>query len=319
MVKRLAVMACCVLYAAPVLCQVSSTKRSDDDWPGQWYGTLELRHHINTFYDQDDYLARQDPSAHARIQLGAQLYEGTVDVYTTLGVFKRPRTQQILQRRPEMALDYYPWRSAYGNVLLYNLVRVPFANEDEDREAEDEVLGTGTVYTIGFAPTLKYPITAAGYQWQPKTGLDLWTRLYSRPQYTTEYDLDGESPGDRDQFALDDSGDAKPIEAYAPTYNGLYFVGLAVDPTSGKGAHAELSGYYKSVFHARYVVDDDETVSHEYGADRYSYYRLRLKYDLSDDLAILNDFYHFHEGAFEAKRREPMRRFRNIARVTLRL
>jgi hypothetical protein len=312
--------------------QVAATKKADNPLGAKFYATAELRHHLNTYYDSTGYYAHQEPSTHARIQAGAQLYEGFVDVYGTLGVFKIPRTQQVMQRRPELAADVHLLQSEYATIMQYNIVQFPIREEAAGPMAEDDKtdgFNAGVVYTLGLTPTVKWPIPTTAGKGEVKLGADGWTRVYSRRQYTEDYGpaFDGEDDGTgRDGLGLapegEDAGpgtDAEPIEDYAPHYQAQVFAGGSFASTLVRGSLAEVTGHYHSRFDPRYEVEADESVDYEYAVDRYSYYRVRLRYEINERLSVTNDFYHFHEGMFEAKRKGDERRFRNIARVSCRL
>jgi hypothetical protein len=288
------------------------------------YGTVELRHHINTFYEDDGYRGPQEPSGHLRLQAGAQMYEQKVDVYATVGVYKIPRTQQVRQRRPEIAADFYPWRDRYFTLLQYNIVRLPFDEREQDPDVEDfEGADAGSIYIMGLAPTVKYPFIALNSEWKIKGGLDAWSKLYTRKQYTEEYDQEFRDPvTDETRFRsvnVETDEDQEPIEDYAMHGNLLTMVGFDFEPGLIHGFSSEATVNYNRKFVPRYSRNDNGTTEHEYGVDDYSFYRLRAKYEINERVAIVNDFYHFHGGFFEAKRDGDSRRYRNIARITCRL
>lgn len=322
------------LLAAIVLCMVGSlatqavaqvaAKKQDAGGVlgGKWYGTAELRHHVNTYYDTEGYYSRQEPSTHVRMQLGAQFYEGMIDAYATLGVFKIPETQQIMQRQPELALDFYPLRGQYFTILQYNLLQLPVKSEatvptNEDDRSYDPQSSESTIYTFGIAPSFKFPIAAGSSRIDLKTGADAWTRLYSRRQYVedTTYVADE----DEGRLGLAAESDDEPIEDYAMHYRTQVLAGAAIEPGITKGFTTELTAHHHSRFDPKYTRDESGSIDYEYGATRYSYYRVRLRYEITERIAVTNDFYHFFDGAFQSKREGEDRRFRNIARVTCKL
>lgn len=312
-------------YAGPAAAQVAANKKADGGFlGGKWYGTTEMRHHLNTYYDAEGAYNRQEPSTHARLQLGAQFYEGMLDVYTTLGVFKIPETQQIMQRRPEVALDYYPLRGEYVALLQYNLVQLPVKQSATIPMSEDEraeaALDPGTVFTLGLAPSVKVPFVAFDSRFDLKAGLDGWTRMYSRRQYLSNAKQPADEDGgdDADPFALS-TVDGEPIEDGALHYRSQVMSGVGFAPSGFKPFTAEATAHYQSRFDPRYRRDEAGNVGHHYGVDRYSYYRARLRYEITERIAVTNDFYHFFDGAFEAKREGEDRRFRNIARLSCKL
>jgi hypothetical protein len=315
--------------AAPAAPAVSATRVSGPVGSGpRWYGTVELRHHINTYYQPDGGYGHEEPSLHARLQVGAQMYDGMVDAYATLGVFKIPETQEVMQRQPELSLDLYPYRNQYFTLLQYNLLRMPVkssatvtAPDDEEKEQATE----STMLLFGVAPVARLPLDFEHARVELKTGVDGWTRLYSRRQYTTTTPVPMDDPDD-DHFSLTDEGapttvgGGEPIEDYAMHYDLEGMTGFGVSPAFARGLLFEGTVHHHSRFEPRYYRDEaDQSVSYDYAVERYSFYRIRLRYDLTDRLSIANDFYHFHDGFFAENRKGEDRRFRNVARVTCKL
>jgi len=303
---------------------VSASKKSDPvQLGGKWYSTVELRHHINTYYNEQGGYGHQEPSLHARLQFGAQFYDGIVDAYATLGVFKEPTSQQVLQRRPELDLDYYPWKNDFATILIYNMVQLPVraANSGATVEDEKDDYSASSVYMMGLAPTLKYPLIKGASRLDLKAGVDGWTRLYSRKQYTTSYsDADKEDEADDGRLGLNAAADgAAPIEDYALHYQAQALAGVAFSPEFAHALNVETTAHYHSKFEPRYTREPSGNVDYVYGVERYAYYRIRLHYDLSDRVAVTNDFYHFHEGFFAENRKGIERRYRNILRLSCRL
>ena len=296
---------------------VSATKSKSSGPAPQWYASLVFRHHINTFYDTDGYLGRQEPTVHARAQFGAQFYDRMLDVYGTVGVYKRPETQQVLQRRPELSIDFYPFSGTYFSLLQYNTVQFPFEAREQDPEADVTSSEAGSVYTVGVAPMAKYPFTWFNSKWKWKAGVDGWTKMYSRKQYTGDYESENEDEEGRLSLTSSKEED-ESIEDFANHYENLAMLGLQVKPSLINGLMGEASATYQSEYRPRYTKTVTGT-EYEYGVTRYSYYKLRLKYAISSRVSVVNDFYHFHGGLFESKRSEEDRRFRNIARLTLKL
>lgn len=326
---RLLLWALCAL-SAPAFAQVAATatptatKKKDDAafLGGKWYGTAEVRHHINTYYDQEGYYARQEPSTHVRLQLGAQFYDGMVDAYATLGVFKIPETQEIMQRRPEVAVDLYPYRNEYFTLTQYNLLQLPVKAQstvpmNEDDRAET-LLDDSASYTFGLAPTGHLPFQAIQAKFDVQLGLDGWTRLYSRRQYTT--DVRPADDEEDDDLALTTAPEEQaPLEDTAMHYRSQAFGGIGLSPVNMRDLSTNVSAHYQSRFDPRYERDEEGSVDYKYGVTRYSYYKIRLRYEINDRLAVTNDFYNFFDGAFQGKREGEDRRFRNIARLSCKL
>lgn len=307
---------------APTATPLSLTKKVETPSGGaRWYGTTELRHHVSTYYDQQGGLAKQEPSLHARLQVGAQFYEGMVDTYLTLGAFKQPRSQQVLQRRPEAAIDLNLVRTDHLTLQQYSLVQLPIKTTDAGINAEDEKddYSESTVYTVGFMPMAKLPLISGASRLELKGGVDAWTRLYSRRQYVRSKPFDDEQDDDLHGYSLAPEGDDAPIEDFALHYEAQALSGVAFSPAQLKAFSAEATVHYQNRFDPRYKKTETGDVVYDYEPTRYSYYKLRLHYDLTDRIALTNDFYHFHGGFFAAQRSGEDRRYRNIARISCKL
>lgn len=71
----------------------------------------------------------------------------------------------------------------------------------------------------------------------------------------------------------------------------------------------------------RYSYNEEiDELDYTYKKKKTSHYRVRLSYKINEATQFINDFYHFHDGFFEAKTSSPEdRRLRNIARVQIQL
>jgi hypothetical protein len=303
---------------------VSAKKKAEPEYGllgGVWHGALEMRHSLSTYYDEAGAYDRQEPTMHARLQFGAQFYDGAVDAYATLGVYNRASTQQFHQRRPELAVDFRPFAGPYFELLQYNTVKVPFQSEDKDPEAQEPILSEGSVYVFGLAPVVKAPFQAGATKITAKAGLDAWTKLYSRKQYTRGYD-DGRTVEDEGRLGLvdtrPDTAETGEIEDSALHYDGQTLAGVVVHPGFLPDLKAEWTGHYHSSYRPRYTQYDSGT-EHTYRVERYSYYRLRLEYELTPRVSVANELYHYYDGFYAGGSSGEDRRFRNVARLACKL
>jgi hypothetical protein len=311
----LLVMVVC-FFSGTAQSQISSSQKKSIEAPVNYYGTFEVRHHLNTFFDDDGYRGKQEPSTHFRLQGGAQFYDKRLDIYGTLGVFKEPLTQQIKQKRPEVAVDLYPVRDRYYSLLVYNIVQVPFEEREQDPESDAVSSEAGSIYTAGLAPTMKYPFMAFNSEWKLKMGIDGWTKMYSRRQYA---DSNEDDIHHQDGFSVTSTEEDEPIEDFANHYELLSLVGIQLKPSYVPGLTTETTINYTRKFEPEYDRLENGNVNYHYAVEDRSYYRVRAKYKITDRVSFINDLYHFHGGFFESKRDGENRRFRNIARISCRL
>jgi hypothetical protein len=323
--RRLLLVASAFAFGTHAGAQVQATKKENAGLlGGQWYGSVEVRHHATAYYDETGAYDRVDPSVHVRAQFGAQFYEGLVDAYATLGIFKETETQQILQRQPEVALDLYPVRNDHFQLLQYNFVQLPVRESNTSKKtAEEESVdeyNPSTVYTVGIAPTVKFPVNYNGTKIEFKLGADGWTRLYSRKQYVEGENYRYEEEEDDNRLALSTpTEDDEPIEDYATHYQAQEFAGFVLSPAIARSFTTEATAHYHSRFTPVYTKVENGGTDYEYAVDRYSYARLRMKLELTTRLALTNDFYGYHEGFFAGDRKGQERRYRNVLRMSCRL
>lgn len=273
-----------------------------------FYSNVELRHQVNSYVGQSSHKdTNQEPSVQFRAQLGSVLYQGLVDAYLNLSVEKLPKSLAVYQRRPELYANIYFLKSKFLKIRQYNIWRMPFSTADkvgEDYESQwDRELDLdGTVYIIGLNPTAKFSFKTAFADWEVDMGLDLNSRLYSRTQYA--------------EYIDERTGLSNTVEDHIPRLGSIQSLGGAISPL-GLG-YLKIGGsvYYRSYFIPQYFQNNDLGVQNRYGADRASYYRIRFQLQLNKRLTLLNDFIHFHQGLFTAKRKGKEKRFKNMLRLS---
>ena len=273
------------------------------------YSFLETRHHLNTYFDRFGLVERQYPSLHVRFQAGGTFYGGKVDIYGTVGIIKLPNTQQVLQRRPELAVDYYILRRHGLDLRFYNITMLPFRKLADDAyyssdmhhhdigDYQSVVQSDGAVHTLGLGTTAKSVLwQGAGHRLESRVGLNVWTHLYSREREIETPDVP--NAGFEDRVMRLGSKQSMGFGWMIPA----------------DGLQLYVDGYFRSFFYPKYV-DTLNAADQQYKVRRSSHYRLRVKYRLTERVFLANDFFHFFNGLFESKAYGPQRRFRNIARV----
>lgn len=287
----------------------------DDSKPLSPYANLELRHYTNTYYDSDDYLLRQEPSAHVVAQLGLNLYNGYADLYATLGAVKLAQTQQVLQRRPQIELDIYPVNTDAYSLTQYTIVETPFSESSYDSE-NAEISRQGSIITLGFAQSLQADVQGSIAHWGFRLGTDLWTELYSRKQPRSIED------SEREQFSLARNG--APLgdeESEASPFNSEAMAGVTIKPHFLNKLEMGFSVHLNTKQEAKYYYDESsDELDFSYKKLTSSNYLLRLHYKLDDRVSFINDLYHFHDGFFAGRMKgSDRRRLRNVARMQVAL
>ena len=252
----------------------------------QLWGRGELRHY-NPFVINNDGDVVQKPYVEARIKAGSWLYNGSINVFETSGLVKKPKTQQVTERRTEVELDYYPWYGKYGQIIVYLQNKLPWTDPEDLKALYD------TTYTIGFSPLLVWPTSLGRSRLKLFVGTDIWAESYSSRQYIDPTDLTRDS---REKL-LALGRDVNDQEDYAARVYSVSMLGIGIKPRSGRGMLFELKGWYGFDNIPIYNVVDGN-LSPSYKPVKKSWLRLRSEYKLSKRLKIRQDLYGYYRGFF---------------------
>ena len=283
---------------------------------GPPYVNLELFHQSDYFYDTDDRVLKRDPSVQAKAQIGATFQRGTLDVYGTVGVIKLPGTQKMVQRRPEVEIDFYGLRRSEGSVVIYNRVELPFSDADFDKD-NARPSRQGTIYTLGGTPHVQHVSDLGGVHLLVSLTLDAWSSFFSRRQFVSRDDMAREKD---ESFFLAQEEQGQPVEATAPPVHNEITAGVGIYPLIWRGLVLETSVVSSHDHEPVYFLDQDDRISHKYNTQRTSHYRVSLTLQVNKSVSISNDFYHYHDGFFEERiKGTEDGRFRNTFKVSCRL
>lgn len=282
-----------------------------------YYSSFEIRHHLNSYYKDQKNLSHKSPSVHLRSQFGSTLYEGHLDLYATIGLYKETETQTFKYRRPQFEVDLYPLKNKSFIIRQYNIFKIGLKNSDHvsnDEEFEDSI--NDTSYTVGVDARAYYTINEQGSTLQFKIGNNLWSKLYDRPRYIQD-ELD-EDP-ERDDLALVGEIDTElSQEDYVSRIWNTHNVTMSYRNSYMKKLSTDISAYYRHFFYPEYQSTENH-LKYKYIVDRTSYLRLRVKFDLTEHLSFINDFYQFHDSLFQGLKVGSERRYRNITRLSYRM
>lgn len=312
---------CVAKYKKPSL-NHSSKHLSLSRLSPQLYGSVDLRHQINSYYDELGEQRKQDPALHARYQLGIQLYHGKLDIYGTTGIIKHPQTRQIIQRRPQFAMDIHWLNHQHFTLTQFNIIHLPFNSSSKPdgvdprfEDLEDFDLSPPdsdhTIYVLGLQPVAKTKIKLSDLDVPIRFGANLSSSFYSRPQYTKVRITKEHSP-----WSLTDKQqeETEEIEDFAAPLHGKVFFGLEFRNPSYKQAKVQITAYTDHKYAPEYWKNING-VSYRYKVMRNSYYKVRCSIDLSSRTKLINDFYQFYKDIFATRQTYPYRRYRNIARL----
>jgi hypothetical protein len=293
--------------------------------PAGFYGLLDFRHTANEYYDESGELLRVDPALHGKLRMGGNFYNRFLDVSVGVGAAKLPASQRVFQKRPDVTVDVYPYRSHLLNLMIYGNALFPVKAEDLDptefadgdrydrdyRRAID-----ATVISVGVAPNMKLEGSYSVGRPSIVVGADVWTRMYSKPLYISETD------GSRELglLATDSPIVEKPFEDRAMRYVHQESVAIGFSPAVLPNLRAEVAGYSESRYLPEYVYNKTSgSWNYWYVPERVSFTRFKVEYELTQSTTISNELYVFRNGFFQEDRVNDQRRFRNIARLAVKL
>ena len=168
-----------------------------------------------------------------------------------------------------------------------------------------------TELTVGVAPVGKYPINYNDSSIEFKIGADLATKMYDRPQY-----ISPEEGYSQVYAGLNLKGtDEELIEDHAQRIYTQLFASVEISPSYLKDAALETGVFFDRRFIPRYSVEN-EKLTYDYEPQQTSHYRIRLSYDVTNRISIINDFYHYFDGSFDNEANNDDRRYRNILRFS---
>lgn len=281
----------------------------------KFYGNIETRHHIDSFFNKNDKTVYELPSVEVRNQWGVLLYHDYLDVFLTLGAKKYSNTQQIIQRRPEINLDYYLAKNNIFRLRTYLNLKLPYQNNepaeylDKLDRWDQELYKDGSITKIGLSATASFGFNFSMLTLTPNLGTDLSTRFFSQKQY-----LDPELI----EYTENSAGSRAENSEIEDTVSRLklnQFFGTTIRFNNLPSIRNQVQINYTSQFFPKYIYHNGY-LDFKYIAERYSFYKLRTQMELSNKVSLINDFYHYHNGFFSAKRTGIQRRFRNVLRLT---
>jgi hypothetical protein len=257
--------------------------------------------------------------------MGGNFYNRLLDISVGVGAAKLPASQRVFQKRPDVTVDAYPYRSNLLNLMIYASALFPVRAEDLDptefadgdrydrdyRRAID-----ATVISVGAAPNFKLEGNFTVGRPSIVLGADVWTRMYSKPVYIREAD------GSRELglLAIGSPAVEKPFEDRAMRYVHQESAAVSFSPAVLPNLRAEVAGYSESRYLPEYVYEAaSDSWTYSYVPERVSFTRFKVEYELTQSTTISNELYVFRNGFFQEDRVNDQRRFRNIARLAVKL
>ncbi len=288
------------------------------------YSILEMQHVLQSYFERSGFISREEPSLELKAQLGMLLKDGLFDMYFTGAGYKIPRTQKMFMKRSEIEFDIIPLKNNFYKLTQYNAMGLPFheVNPRTGEEVPEEKMGS--IYTVGLINQVNYEYPIEGHTFSLKFNSDLWTLLYSRKQMT---DIHAE-PKERDHYFMlnfenegneNNLGEEKKIEDYAQHIYHQMGLSLGYTPSFLRPFYGEVSSFYTEAWLPRYFENENQNISYEYEKDRSSYYRLRGQLNLTANMTIMNDFFHYYDGFYQTAKELPYKRFKNVVRLSYKM
>ncbi|SME90348.1 hypothetical protein [Pseudobacteriovorax antillogorgiicola] len=275
----------------------------------QLFSSIALSHQNLQRIDLETSEPREDASLHVRGRIGTSFWGGQGELYGTFGAIKKSQSLKVIQKRPYLELDLYPWISPFGQIAIYQMLHLPFAESDYN---PDYGLPSqqGSIYTIGLAPTFLLPIKFDWFNFHGKVGADIWTRLYSREQVV----LAEHASQDALSLIVRDE-----VAESSATMQAIAKLGFAISPLYLKRAVFSVTSYIKMTHYPYYDLDEQGRLNDRYKVKKESYHRVELDYAIATRIVLSNDFYYHYTGFFSGRTRGAEPALRNIMRVTYHL
>lgn len=257
-------------------------------------------------YDLQNQRIKRSPTAETRLQLGAILYKGKVDSFITAGLIRYPASQQLIQKRPIANLDFYPIKSEFLTLRQYHKIHLPFRKRSHKFMHYDHFFEKvedldGVIYQPGLNPVFSVSSVSDYGALELSFGEDLWSYMYSRPLFL-------------EKSSSEESLTANSEEKM-PLIGSRQFLRLQIQPAFNPKFKLRAGLHYES----RYATEYHKKSSPQnevYGAERSASYRLRLSYALTNNISVINDFYHYYQGFFASDIYGNQKRLKNVFRIT---
>lgn len=256
------------------------------DFAKNMRGSVEIRNYADLFMT-DDELQKLKPMYQARGILGTKLFSKRFDSQITFKANKYEGTTIVEQGQSEWenylsALDF-----DYAEITPYVIFYLPYKGSD--------TLGEVGLYTAGklpFATTVgnfKFTVSAEGKALQ-----------HSRPETARVEKRDPD-------MALNLKGENKDeIEKKDASFVSEYSGDLLFMPAVLKKFNLLAKVYFTKEFDPRYeaveINGEIETEKTGYSVKNSTTTRIMATYNITEKLAVINDFYQFSEGFYESRR-----------------
>ena len=272
-----------MLLAGSVLAGIGGVKKEPlAGVLGNAYGTVEISHRTkNTKPD------RSHIRAEALYTLGSELYEGSLDIYTIFGVKRHAGDSFFSRKSSDIRADWYAYKNKFLTLMPYVLVKTPY----KDRRG----VARSTSGRAGFEFEPKYDFSV-------KTGVigvlanyEGTANITSRPDEVPVYDDRGADLG-------------KKAESGSPALRHMTSAKVFYAPNVIKGLYAEYKFAHRVISIPKLVEEHGEIFREAgpMGLDGYTHsggsaHRLRVRYNLSNDLYAQNDFTYYAKKASSGK------------------
>lgn len=263
--------------------EVGSVKKAPfENVLGNAYGSAELSHHLKRKSVKEDSHVRVD----ATYTLGTKLFDEKLDIYTTVGVKKNTEKSYFSQKSTEIQADYYAYTNEYVTFMPYVLVTTPYVDSKD--------VSHSTEGRAGFELEPKFDLATGAGVVGFAVGYDGTATFSSRPKNVVVYDEKGDVLTDKDVVVTDESRalGLRQIASVKGYYSPNFVDGLYLEY---KLAH-KADGTPKLVKNEERVIQKTgRTGLNEYTHTGGTSHRVRVKYNLTDDLYVQNDFTYFNK------------------------
>lgn len=260
---------------------------------GNAYGSAEVSHHLKRMSDKDASHVRLD----ATYTLGTKLFEEKLDIYATVGVKKNTEKSYVSQKSTEIQADYYAYTNDYLTFMPYVLVTTPYVDSKD--------VSHSTEGRAGFELEPKYDMSTNAGVVGLAAGYDATATFSSRPKDIAVYNDKG------DILEIKEESRALGLRQIA-SVKGYY------TPNFADGLYLEYKLAHRADGTPKLVKEEDGKIVQKHGRTGLNEYkhvggtshRVRVKYNLTDDLYVQNDFTYFNK-----KKSDDRAHYENVVAV----
>lgn len=292
---------------SPSDASISTAKAAAGPFPGTTYGRIELRQYSLRLVDEDNATISEPARIELRPILGAKLYGGLMDIKATFGLIKKPPTEVVDSRRPELEATLDAFKLDFGTTRPYARSYLPHDGSPTETEIGLRQLGTVPTLAFGNALELVYELEACGVVLDRAQDAKI-TNGSGRP--ASEYGLKGEEK---------DGTVTEPEFERNMSYRSKALIGSMFKPGSLPALSLGATVAARTAHTPKYELNANGKVYSSFARRTVTENRLLVSYKASPRTTLVNELFVYADGLEErprvAKDRSGKPAYENILRL----